>query len=411
VGDGRGGDLAGRLAAVRAFTERLCQPLAVEDYVVQSMPDASPVKWHLAHTSWFFETFVLGPHLPGYQPYRADWSLLFNSYYLAAGPRHPRPERGLLTRPTVREVWAYRTAVSERMQAFLRSPEGGRPEARALVELGLHHEQQHQELLLTDLLHAFSRNPLKPVYDERAPPASAPSPLRWLERPGGLVRIGHPGTGFAFDNEGPDHLVHLEPFALASRPVSAGEYLEFMGDGGYRRPELWLSDGLAAAEAGGWRGPPYWEEGDGTWRRFTLHGEREVDPAAPVTHLSWYEADAYARWAGARLPTEAEWESVAHQAPVEGQFVEDGVLAAVSPAGAAPLFGGAWAWTASPYVPYPGFRPAAGAIGEYNGKFMVNQLVLRGGSCLSPRTHLRASYRNFFPPQARWQMTGVRLAR
>jgi ergothioneine biosynthesis protein EgtB len=383
----------------------------VEDYVVQSMPDASPAKWHLAHTTWFFESFVLGPHQPGYLAYRADWGPLFNSYYVSVGPRHPRPERGLLTRPTVREVEGYRAAVDQRIQAFLRTPEGRRPEVVALVELGLHHEQQHQELLLTDLLHAFSRNPLKPVYDGRAPPPSAPSASGWVERPGGLVRVGAQGPGFAFDNEGPAHLVHLEPFALATRPVSAGEYLEFVGDGGYLRPELWLSDGFAAAQADGWQAPLYWERRDGTWLRFTLHGEREVDPAAPVTHLSWYEADAYARWAGARLPTEAEWESVARDEPVEGQFVEAGVLAAVARGGAAPLFGGAWVWTASPYVAYPGFRPAAGAVGEYNGKFMVNQLVLRGGSCLSPRSHLRASYRNFFPPQARWQMAGIRLAR
>jgi ergothioneine biosynthesis protein EgtB len=409
--EGDPGRLSRRLAEVRAFTERLCEPLAVEDHVVQSMPDASPVKWHLGHTTWFFETFVLSPHQPGRRPCREGWGVLFNSYYLAAGPRHPRPERGLLTRPTVAEVAAWRAAVDEEMQAFLRSAEAERPGVHELVELGIHHEQQHQELILTDLLHAFSRNPLRPAYRPGGPPASAGEPMRWRERPGGLVRIGHSGPGFAFDNEGPAHRVHLEPFALASRHVSAGEYTDFVADGGYGRPELWLSDGWAAAQAGGWRAPLYWERRDGSWTRFTLRGELPVDPAAPVTHVSYYEADAYARWAGVRLPTEAEWESVAQETPVEGQFVEDGALVATAGGGDASPFGGAWAWTASPYVAYPGFRPAPGAVGEYNGKFMVNQMVLRGGSCLSSGTHLRATYRNFFPPHARWQMSGIRLAR
>jgi ergothioneine biosynthesis protein EgtB len=403
--------LAERLARVRAATTRLCAPLATEDYVVQSMPEASPVKWHLAHTTWFFETFVLGPHQPGFRPHREEWGPLYNSYYVAVGPRHPRGERGLLTRPTVAEVQAWRAWVDERLQAFLATPEGGRPEVAALVELGLQHEQQHQELLLTDLLHAFSRNPLEPAYLEGAPPASVFKPLGWTRRAGGIVRIGHEGQDFAFDNEGPAHRVFLEPFELASRPVGCGEFAEFISDGGYRRAELWLSDGFEAARSGGWEAPLYWSGRDGSWRRFTLHGDQPVDPSAPVAHLSYYEADAYARWAGARLPTEAEWESVAVEQPVEGQFVEGGLLAPVADGGEASLFGGAWCWTASPYVAYPGFRPAAGAIGEYNGKFMVNQLVLRGGSCLSPRDHLRASYRNFFPPGARWQMTGLRLAR
>ncbi len=403
--------LAERYGRVRAATERLCAPLATEDYVVQSMPDASPVKWHLAHTTWFFETFVLGPHLAGFDPYRGAWGPLFNSYYVSVGPRFPRPERGLLTRPTVAQVWAWRAWLDERMQAFLATPAAARPEVAALVELGLHHEQQHQELLLTDLLHAFSRNPLQPAYLEAPPPASIATPLRWTRRPGGLVRIGHVGPGFSFDNEGPVHRVHLEPFELASRPVSAGELAAFIDDGGYRRAELWLSDGFAAAQAGGWEAPLYWVRRGGAWRRFTLHGELEVDPAAPATHLSYYEADAYARWAGARLPTEAEWESAAAGQPVAGQFVEDGALVALAEAGEAPLFGGAWSWTSSPYVGYPGFRPAPGAVGEYNGKFMVNQLVLRGGSCFSPRDHLRATYRNFFPPGVRWQVSGLRLAR
>jgi len=403
--------LSERLAEVRATTRLLCAPLAVEDYVVQSMADASPVKWHLAHTTWFFETFVLAPHQPGFRPYRESWGPLFNSYYVSVGPRHARPERGLLTRPTVAEVLAYRDQVDEWLQAFLCTPAAEAAGVAQLVELGLQHEQQHQELLLTDLLHAFSRNPLQPAYLAPPPPASTSQPLRWQEHPGGLVSIGHREPGFAFDNEGPAHLVHLLPFALASRPVSAGEFEAFIADRGYQRPELWLSDGFAAAQAGGWQAPLYWDRRGGGWRRFTLHGELAVDPAAPVTHLSYYEADAYARWAGARLPTEAEWEQAATERPVAGQFLERGVRVALAEPGAASIFGGAWAWTASPYVPYPGFRPAAGAVGEYNGKFMVNQLVLRGGSCFSPRSHLRPTYRNFFPPHARWQVTGIRLAR
>jgi ergothioneine biosynthesis protein EgtB len=404
--------LADRLVEARAFTERLCAPLETEDYVVQSMPDASPAKWHLAHTTWFFETFVLAPHRPAFRPYREAWGALFNSYYVAVGPRHARPERGLLSRPTVREVFAYRAAVDGQVQELLRSPEGERPGLAEMAELGLHHEQQHQELLLTDLQHALSRNPLEPAYappPARAPPT--PPPLAWHDRAGGLVVVGHQGPGFAFDNEGPPHQVFLEPFAIASRPVTAGEYADFVADGGYDRPELWLSDGFAAAAQGGWRAPLYWERRDGAWTRFSLHGRIPVDPGAPVTGVGFYEADAYARWAGARLPTEAEWEVVAGASPLEGQFVEDGALVALATGTEAPFFGGAWAWTASPYVPYPGFRPAPGAVGEYNGKFMVNQLVLRGGSCLSPRSHLRATYRNFFPPHARWQVTGIRLAR
>jgi len=405
-------DLLRRFAEVRSFTRRLCEPLAVEDYVVQSMPDASPVKWHLAHTTWFFETFVLAPLRPAFRPYREGWGFLFNSYYVGAGPRHERSERGLLTRPTVREVEAYRAAVDDQVAELL-APSGSAPaSALTLLELGLHHEQQHQELLLTDLQHALSRNPLRPAYAPRElpPPAGAPA-LSFREHPGGLVRIGHAGDSFAFDNETPAHRVYLEPFSLASRPVVASEYLQFMEDGGYDRPELWLSDGWAAAQQGRWRGPLYWERRDRTWVRFTLHGEAPLDPGAPVTHVSYYEADAYARWARARLPTEAEWESASPTGPVRGQFVEDGALLALPPGEAAPHFGGAWMWTASPYVAYPGFRPLPGAVGEYNGKFMVNQLVLRGGSCLSSRTHLRASYRNFFPPHARWQMSGIRLAR
>lgn len=404
--------LADRLAEVRAFTERLCDPLAAEDQVVQSMPDASPVKWHLAHTTWFFETFVLAPNVRSFRPYHEAWSHLFNSYYVAIGSRHPRSERGLLSRPTVDEVLAYRSAVDGQVQELLRRPAGCAPDLLAMAELGLQHEQQHQELLLTDVQHALSCNPLEPVYAPRRLPGPTATPRQaWIDRPGGIVRIGHEGDGFAFDNEGPAHRAFVEPFQLASRFVTGGEFSDFVADGGYDRPELWLSDGFAAAVQGAWRAPIYWERRDGAWTRFSLHGRIPVDPGAPVTGVSYYEADAYARWAGARLPTEVEWEVVARDTPPGGQFVEDGALVALPEPAGRPLLGSAWAWTASPYVAYPGFRPAAGAVGEYNGKFMVNQLVLRGGSCFSARSHLRATYRNFFPPQARWQVTGIRLAR
>jgi ergothioneine biosynthesis protein EgtB len=409
---GEASDLAARLAAARGFTTSLCVGLDPEDMVVQSMPDASPVKWHLGHTTWFFETFLLAPRLPGFRPHDDRWGSLFNSYYVAAGPRHARPERGMLTRPTVREVLAWRSAVDDRVQQFLSSPRGREADARAVAELGLQHEQQHQELILTDLQHAFSRNPLEPAYRPAAPTGpTPPPPLRWDDAPGGVVRIGHAGNGFGFDNEGPAHDVLLQPFALASRPVTAGEYLAFVEDGGYGRPELWLWEGFHAARAAGWDAPLYWEKREGRWTRFTLHGRIDVDPGAPVGHVSYYEADAFARWAGARLPTETEWESVAGPRGVDGQFVEDGLLVPRPTGPTASLFGGAWTWTASPYVAYPGYRPPAGALGEYNGKFMVNQIVLRGGSCLSPRSHLRASYRNFWHPPDRFQMTGIRLAR
>lgn len=406
-------DLAGRLAGVRAATEALCATLDPEDMVVQSMPDASPAKWHLAHTTWFLETFLLAPRVPGFRPHDPRWGPLFNSYYVAAGPRHARAERGLLTRPTVREVLDWRHAVDDRVQEFLASGPGGDPAARAVAELGLHHEQQHQELLLTDLQHLLSRNPLEIAY--RPPPsrgaATGVPPLHWLEHSGSRVRVGHAGAGFSFDNEHPAHDVLLRPFSLASRLVTAGEFLAFMADRGYERPELWQWEGFHAAREAGWRAPLYWSLEDGRWTRFTLHGRLPVDPGAPVGHVSWYEADAYARWAGARLPTEAEWEAVAAASPGGGQFVEDGWLVPRATGPSAPLLGGAWIWTASAHAPYPGYRPPAGALGEYNGKFMVNQLVLRGGSCLSPRSHLRATYRNFWHPQDRFQLTGIRLAR
>jgi ergothioneine biosynthesis protein EgtB len=412
---------ADRYRDVRRRTEALCEPLEDEDYVLQSMPDASPAKWHLAHTSWFFETFVLAAR-PDHRPIDERYNFLFNSYYNAVGERIPRPRRGLLSRPTVSEVYRYRAEVDGRMFELLDGPERALRPLAKIVELGLHHEQQHQELILTDIKHAFGSNPLRPSYREGhalAPGRPAP-PLRWVAYPERLRRIGHDGDGFAFDNEGPSHWVYLGSFRLASRLVTCGEYLDFIADGGYDRPEHWLSDGWAARQAHGWTAPLYWEEDGASRILFTLDGLRPLDPAAPVCHLSYYEADAFARWAGARLPTEAEWELAASEVPVAGNFVEDDHLHPVatpsvdaadpaSPNIPSQLFGDVWEWTSSPYTPYPGFRPADGALGEYNGKFMCNQLVLRGGSCASPGSHLRPSYRNFFPPDARWQFSGLRL--
>ena len=407
--------LLDRYAAVRRQTLALAAPLSPEDCVVQSMPDASPVKWHLAHTTWFFETFVLAPHVAGYTPFREPYRVLFNSYYVAVGDRHPRPERGLLTRPTLQEVHAYRQYVDGAMQALL---ETGRGTAlRDTVELGLQHEQQHQELVVTDVKHLLSRNPLAPVYRARWPLlAVASRATGWIAHPGGIVDIGHGSGGFAFDNEGPRHRALLAPHAIATHPVTNGEYRAFIADGGYRRPDLWCSLGWDAVVAHGWEAPLYWRRRDGDWRTFTLHGEVDVDDDTPVAHVSWFEADAYARWAGARLPTEFEWEALAAGQRVDGNFADGGALhplpaPAAAPGAPAQLFGDVWEWTASAYAPYPGFRTAPGAIGEYNGKFMCNQYVLRGGSCATPRGHVRATYRNFFPPEARWQFSGIRLAR
>ncbi len=398
---------------VRAFTEALCEPLGAEDCVVQSMPDASPAKWHLAHTTWFFEAFILS-RLPDHRPFDPRFGYLFNSYYEAAGPRQPRPTRGLLSRPTLDEVRSYRAHVDRRVLDALAA--GLPPDLSDALELGIHHEQQHQELLLTDAKHALGTQPLRPAYREAAvPPAPATAPLGWHERPGGPSWLGFSGPGFSFDNERPRHRVLLAPHALASRLATNGEYLAFMDDGGYRRPELWLSDGWEAVRARGWQAPLYWELQGGRWWLYSLAGMRGVDEAEPVVHVSFYEAEAFARWAGARLPTEAEWEAAAADARLDGTFVECGRLhPAAAPAGGAgprQLFGDCWEWTRSAYEPYPGFVPFAGGLGEYNGKFMVNQIVLRGGSCATPTSHVRASYRNFFPPDARWQFSGVRLAR
>ena len=375
-----------RFLGVRSRTEELAAPLSAEDQTVQSMPDASPTKWHLAHTTWFFETFVLRPHASGYRVFDPRYEYLFNSYYEAVGPRHPRPQRGLITRPGVEEVLAYRRHVTTAMVDFL----GADRAAGELVELGLHHEQQHQELILMDIKHALSINPLRPAYRAARPgPTPAASSLSWREFEGGLVESGHDGPGFAFDNEGPRHRSWLDAFALALRPVTCGEYLGFIEEGGYRRPEFWLSAGWDCVNQRGWEAPLYWEKLDGVWHVFTLSGVERVDLGRPVCHLSAFEAAAYAKWAGKRLPREAEWEIAA--ASLEG-------------------VGEVWEWTASPYIAYPGYREPAGAVGEYNGKFMANQMVLRGGCSATPAGHVRPTYRNFFPPDARWMFGGIRLA-
>jgi ergothioneine biosynthesis protein EgtB len=399
--------LAGAYMAVRQRTLMLAAPLSAEDCCAQSMPDASPVKWHLAHTTWFFETFVLAPREAGFQPFHPAFRVLFNSYYNGVGDKHPRPRRGLLTRPALSDVLDYRADVDRRMERLLET-QGGDAALAALVELGLQHEQQHQELILTDVMHLLAQNPLYPAYradggeferdtvPDNAHGASAPA---WIAFPGGLADIGHDGAGFAFDNELPRHRVYLAPFSLAARLTTNGEYFAFIEAGGYDDPALWLSEGWDRVVAGELRHPLYWVRAeDGGWMEYTLRGLVPLDPARPVTHVSLYEADAYARWRGARLPLEAEWEVAASAAGAGADRLTQ-------------LFGTCWQWTASSYAPYPGFTPAPGALGEYNGKFMVNQYVLRGSSRATPPGHARASYRNFFPAGARWQFTGIRLAR
>ncbi len=396
---------------VRTQTERLVAHLATEDLMVQSMTEASPAKWHLAHTTWFFETFILQPRAPGYAPFDPRFTFLFNSYYKQLEGHPNRAIRGSFSRPTLDEVRRYRAHVDAAMQRYLDAAVGD--DILELLQLGLNHEQQHQELIVTDLKHAFWTNPLRPAYAEfHGPAAPAPS-LAWREFAEGVYRIGHDGAGFAFDNESPRHRVYLKPFRLASRPVTNAEYLEFMADGGYRNPALWLSDAWDQLAAAGWQAPLYWEQGGDGWRAFTCAGMRPLDPNEPVCHVSYYEADAFARWRGARLATEAEWEIAAADPGIPGALLESGRF---HPAGARPgagvrqMIGDIWEWTSSPYSPYPGYRPAAGALGEYNGKFMCNQVVLRGGSCATPASHIRSTYRNFFPPQARWQFSGIRLA-
>ena len=399
---------------VRDATQRLVDGLGDADLTPQSAEFASPGKWHLAHTTWFFEQFLLAAHGHGYRRFDERFGFLFNSYYNTVGARHERPRRGLLTRPTLAQVLAYRAHVDHAMADLLgtRLP----PEVGDLVELGLHHEQQHQELILTDLLHLFAQNPLRPAVRVPADgPASTASPLAWMDFDGGNVEVGHAGAGFAFDNESPRHVVALRPFRLATRPVTNREWIAFVEAGGYADPALWLSDGWDTAQAQRWQAPLYWETADDgrTHLQMTLAGLQPLALEAPVSHVSFFEADAYARWAGKRLPTESEWEVAARDVPVEGNFVEQGAWqprAATAGTGLRQVFGDVWEWTASPYVAYPGFRPAPGAVGEYNGKFMNGQYVLRGGSCASPRSHLRASYRNFFQPGQRWQFSGLRLA-
>ncbi|MFN4088450.1 MAG: ergothioneine biosynthesis protein EgtB [Alphaproteobacteria bacterium] len=406
------GALTQRYLGVRDLTERLAAPLSAEDQTVQSMPDTSPTKWHRAHTTWFFETFVLTPHLSGYAPVDPAFAYLFNSYYEQAGARYPRPQRGLVTRPGIEAVAAYRRHVDAAVATLI--GQGVSAEVAGLIELGLNHEQQHQELLLMDIKHVLSFNPLCPAY--AAAPTRQPGSIaadEWLWFGGGLVDLGHAGEGFAYDNESPRHKAWVAPFRLGSRLVTCGAWLEFIADGGYTTPTLWLSDGWAAVREQGWRAPLYWLGGEGDWSLFTLAGEREIDPREPVCHVSYYEADAFARWAGARLPTEAEWEVAAAAAPVTGNFVDSGALhplPARNGSGLQQMFGDLWEWTMSPYAPYPGFRAPPGAVGEYNGKFMVNQMVLRGGCCATSRDHVRATYRNFFYPHQRWAFSGVRLA-
>ncbi len=405
--------LLDRFTAIRAATEGLCVPLVTEDYVVASMSDVSPTKWHLAHTSWFFETFLLAPHDPTYTPLNPRYAFLFNSYYVQAGERHCRAQRGLVTRPTVDEVYAYRAYVNDAVHTLCERIAGDvEHPAWPVLELGLHHEQQHQELLLTDIKHVFWTNPMRPSY--RAEPLPQPLDVAqgWQSIAEGVYRIGHDDDGFAFDNEGPRHGVYLANARVANRLVTNAEYAAFIADGGYRKTALWLSAGWAAVQSHQWRAPLYWELVHDEWNEFTVAGMAPIISHAPVTHLSYYEADAFARWAGGRLPTEAEWEVVAANVPVTGRFVEHGARhpLADADAGLQQLFGDTWQWTQSPYVGYPGFRTAPGAIGEYNGKWMSDQWVLRGASCATPASHARVTYRNFFPSDARWQFTGIRLA-
>ena len=404
---------------VRDHSKKLCQPLRVEDYVVQSMDDASPTKWHLAHTSWFFETFVLARFCSNYRSSHPQYSFLFNSYYVQAGDRYPRPLRGLVTRPTVAEVFEYRDDIDQEMVKLIEQASQDIWEALApIIEIGIHHEQQHQELILTDIKHVLSFNPLYPTYVEQAPTLDrSVAETKWMSFQEGLYRIGHDGKGFCYDNEMPLHQYFLEPFQLANRLVTNGEYLEFIEDGGYGNPTLWLSDGWSTVAQEGWQAPLYWEKTDGRWKHYTLHGMRLVNPTEPVCHISLYEADAFAHWAGTRLPTEEEWETASSQLPTRGNFVHTEAYHPLPlsqpPANGelAQMFGDLWEWTQSPYTCYPGYKPMTGVLGEYNGKFMSNQMVLRGGSCATSQSHIRSTYRNFFPPAARWQFSGIRLAR
>jgi ergothioneine biosynthesis protein EgtB len=406
--------LVAQYLEVRAQTERLCEPLAVDDYQIQSVLETSPPKWHLAHASWFFETFLLKPFARNYRPFHPHFEYVFNSYYETVGSFHPRAQRGLLSRPTVEDVYRYRAHVDAAMLSLVQSiSEVQWSQLAYRVTMGLHHEQQHQELLLMDIKHNFALNPLQPAYRDHVEVSrQPPTPMRWIERPGGIVEIGHAGDTFAFDNETPRHSVLLRDHALASRPVTNGEYFEFLASGGYADPRHWLADGWAVVREKGWKGPLYWKECDGAWGHMTLGGFRAIDAAEPVCHVSFYEADAYARWAGWRLPLEEELETMCSPQAIQGNFVESGLLHPRPAADEADgqWYGDVWEWTRSAYGPYPGFRPLAGSLGEYNGKFMANQMVLRGGCCATPRSHMRSSYRNFFYPHDRWPFAGIRLA-
>ncbi len=394
--------------SVRRQMGALTETLLPEDMMLQSMEDASPAKWHLAHTSWFFEEFILRRFDKGYSSPDDRFAFLFNSYYVQAGPRHARDKRGLISRPGLTAVHDYREHIDEAVLQLLEGPVGEQEEIHKLLTLGCHHEMQHQELLLTDLLHGFSYNPLLPTYRDPAPmPVNRQTPLRFTNYPGGMTDIGEAGGGFAFDCEGPRHGVFLAPYKLADRPVSNRDWIAFIADGGYDTPTLWLMDGWARRQEEGWDSPLYWWRQDDEWWSYGLRGPQPLNLDAPVVHVSYYEADAFARWAGARLPTEAEWEAAARHSDISGNFLEAGTLRPLAGGG---FWGDAWEWTQSPYAAYPGYRPPAGAIGEYNGKFMINQLVLRGGSCVTPQAQMRASYRNFFYPHQRWQMMGLRLA-
>jgi ergothioneine biosynthesis protein EgtB len=430
AGSSRAESLLARFHQTRDFTNALCANLEPEDFVVQSMPDVSPTKWHVAHTTWFFETFILKKFLSGYRAEVPEYAYLFNSYYNAAGDMHRRDLRGLISRPTVKEAKRYRSSIDSHIDNLLSdADENLIAEIEPILILGIHHEQQHQELLITDIKHVFAQNPLYPVFRERKIDSSLrPAPIRFLDFDEATVEIGHDGDGFTYDNEGPAHRALVSAFSLASRPVTNGEYLQFIEDGGYGRAEFWLSLGWMTVNEQRWQAPLYWVKRDGAWWNFTLSGFRPVDEPEPVTHVSYFEADAYANWAGARLPTEFEWERAASDCPIEGNFVENeafhprpvedrqpaclGRQAASLPNSRLhQMFGDVWEWTRSAYSPYPGYRAAPGALGEYNGKFMCNQYVLRGGSCATSRTHIRRTYRNFFQPEKRWQFTGIRLAR
>jgi ergothioneine biosynthesis protein EgtB len=407
--------LGASLFETRKLSVDLVAPLSAEDMTVQAMDDASPTKWHLAHTTWFFETFVLAPHLPGYALFDETFGYCFNSYYESVGARHARPKRGLLTRPSLERVMDYRAHVDLALARLVAKQDAARADWAGLLEIGLNHEQQHQELMLTDILCLFAANPVKPAYRRAQPEAGRlkVAPLRWIDFPGGVHRIGDEGDGFAWDNERPCHEALIAPFRLADRLTTNGEWLEFISDGGYETASLWLSDGWAAVNDGSWRAPLYWEMRDGAWFEMTLFGVRPLRLDAPVSHVSYYEADAFARWVGKRLPTEFEWEVAASAAPLAGNFLGDALRPLPCDDGSGALrqmFGDVWEWTQSAYLPYPGYRPPQGALGEYNGKFMVNQHVLRGGSCVTPPGHMRVSYRNFFYPHQRWQFTGLRLA-